>query len=211
MISFNAFKINEIATEHNIDYGRYFDKSLDFKKEIESKKFLKLVDSNLGSIRYKIYKITGETTTYYLSSENDEYLGSIEIKKNRIKTSHSKIKRGFYHIMFVSILSDGIDEIFSDHNLSTQVIKTYDSLDNNDSFCVRVFDGKYHKFSREKILENPRSVVSVMAKIRGTCLVEDYYEKISDDWKKYYEIRSPALDILLYDLDLSDGNLWDNI
>jgi len=134
------------------------------------------------------YSVLKNESDYYLT-KNDDYMGHIEYIRTgsviSINHSHSEIKRGFYELIFSSILSDrlgsiGSIEILSDLSLSTQAIKSYENLNRSVSiFELAVKIGKtYHKYSTELLLSSRRAKVSIKSKHNITEVFDEYYKKL---------------------------------
>jgi hypothetical protein len=167
---------------------------LNFKDK--GKKFTKLLKDKVSKERYKVYKTD---LLYFLVSENDDYLGCIEIKNKHIKSSDSKLKRGFYLIMFTVILTD-INEIFSDFRLSTQAINSYEKLAKNNQLSIKLYNTvskEYFNFSKEKLKED-NIIVSIKEKHNGSIneMFKEFYERLSynSSMRVAYENKSSVID-----------------
>ena len=125
-----------------------------------------LVKDNIGSKRYKLYKVFSK---YYLTSESDVYLGRIELTEPNkgvsvIETSHSNMRKGFYNIIFTSILGNtNIKEILSDTELSNQAIKSYSKLSRLNNIKINIWNMSQGKmdYSEESLLSDGSFRVSI--------------------------------------------------
>lgn len=124
--------ISEMGTISGSIDGTFHNRENDWNKRNE--KFTNLIKDKLGSNHYKVHKILNQ---YFLTDEDNNYLGSIEFdfeslnkKIGKIRSSYKKkdIKR-FYKIMFTVLLdTKEIKEIHSDTNLSSQAFNAYKKL-----------------------------------------------------------------------------------
>ena len=205
-------KYNEMA--RNTGYGSYNAHSGKKDWEFElSKNNKELLKDKLGSERYKVYKVFSK---YYLTSENDEYLGRLELTppNNKgvsvIETSHSNIKKGFYNIMFTAILGSkktGIKEILSDTALSNQAIKSYTKLSKLNNLKLSIYDtfsGK-QEYDEKTLLDNENYRVSITENWNLEKVFEDYYNRITNGNRKreYFE-RCSSLDNFLFSENWED-------
>ena len=151
-------------------------------------------------------KVTKDNKNYFLSTENNEYLGHIEyIKKGdviSIVSSHSELKGGFYSIMFTSILSD-VREILSDISLSSEALKSYNTLNSEVSnFELAVKIGTSFKpYSREVLLSSRTTKISIKYKHNLSEIFDEYYSRISDKeytYGKAYDDKPELLEYYLY-------------
>lgn len=130
--------------------------------------YYKLLTDKISSKNYKIYYdgFKPENRTYYLTDANDKYLGHIEMYNSKIGDSHSEIDKGFYNLMFTSILSiGGVNEIFSDVSLSENAINAYDRLNKSSNLKIQVLTHEgYFDFSIDKLLEKSANRVSIKLK-----------------------------------------------
>ncbi|MDD2505593.1 MAG: hypothetical protein PHF21_04945, partial [Bacilli bacterium] len=175
----------------------------------------------IGSSHYKLYKIM---SNYFLTTEDDNYLGYIELEnkngKHLISSSSTLLERGFYNIMFTCILSLNINEILSDTNLSTNAVNAYNRLFVNDYLLIRIYDpidNKYLPFSKEILASHGSYRVSVMEKEKGSIKehLEEYYNRIDkfDDeaktiWSSYnkmYSIYHNCIDNYLFCENFDDN------
>jgi hypothetical protein len=171
-----------------------------------------LIRDRIGSNHYKVYQVG---STYFLTTENNEYLGYIEFDITRkyhiIRMSSSNIERGFYIIMFTTILSSGVKEIVSDSMLSTNAIKSYEKINKSkSSISLKVTDGvNYWDFSREMLLNDDSYRVSVKEKHDLNELFNEYYNRIDEDleyngvttpssYKRSYENKTETCDWFLF-------------
>ncbi len=162
-------------------------KEYDWDNYDRESEFTRLLLRDIGSLHYKLYR-TGNKS-FYLTTKEDEYLGQLEgnITNNTLNISNSstKLDRGFYNIIFTSILASEICiNILSDSNLSTNAIDSYSRLNVNGRLLVEVYNPvskEYFEFSKELLLKN-HNVVSVREKNIGSIHEHfmDYYSRIHD-------------------------------
>jgi hypothetical protein len=186
MKTFEKF-IREMALErgvhHQNAYSRKFEWDRD-KEEYKNKGLLFLERKDIGSQHLRLYRLG--TSQFFLTDEQDEYKGHIEATLNngiaKIGNSNSNIRRGFYNIIFTTMLSlDDISEIRSDHLLSTNAINSYEKLLVNSSLALQVYNPinfKYYPFSREELLKLPKNVVSIKEKHSLSEHFGEYYSRI---------------------------------
>jgi len=145
---------------------------------------------NISNLTLVIKKLPNKMSIYkdsnkYFLIQNKEYKGHIEFIKMggtiEISASHSEIKKGFYSIMFTSILSEtNITEILSDTSLSTQAIKVYENLNRKlSTFELGIKIGPVYKpFDKELLLSNKHAKVSIKAKFNFAEALDDYHRKL---------------------------------
>lgn len=152
----------------------------------KAKTFIKVISDKISAKHYKIYKYGA---SFYLTTEDDSYLGHLEIdNNNNISNSYSKIS-GFYNIMFTNILAHtDIKEIASDISLSPSALKSYNKLSILDGVKFKVLigikDGKKivhsEPFDNEKLLNGRTRVIITEHSFNFTKqLFEDFNKKIS--------------------------------
>lgn len=141
----------EMAELNNITRDN-FSREQEFSKIINSE-FMTLLVKDVDSQHNKIHQFGGGT--FFLVSEEDEYLGHLELEENKITNSYSKIN-GFYKIMFSHILlHTNIKEIYSDISLSQAAINSYEKLSKSNLFKVLLLvNGKEEKFNKDELLNN---------------------------------------------------------
>jgi len=206
--------MNEMAFETGLnDKNNYQGKTdWEFYNKPENKKFVKLLKDKIGSNKYKFYKVPGVITSYFLTDENDNYLGRIQLEvinnKGYIKTSHGSIKN-FYKIMFTLLLTE-VKEIYSDVSLSTQAIKSYEKLSKNGLYKIKIkdTDNNIHDFDKDLLLQYPGNVVQITEKQEGFIEehFKDYYKRISlnqvngrpDTFKRMFLESDEYLDLFLF-------------
>ena len=212
IVSFKEFNkiIDEMVVETGVN-GNTFDRTNEWKTYLGSP-FTKLLKDNLGTNRYKIYKYGSET--YYLTDENNEYIGHIELENSKIVSSFSKLKGGFYNIMFTFILTQ-IPYILSDKSLSSQAIRSYEKLSNlpDKKFKLKIsLDGNIKNttnFNKDMLLSNSYARVLITEKYQNYMKnnIEDYFERINKYDKitkspisltKYYNERNEICDLYLF-------------
>jgi hypothetical protein len=154
---------------------------------------------------------------YYLTTEDDKYIGFVEIDENKITRSHRNRNAlnlqgyGFYQVILPLIISE-IGQIQSDRSLSRSAIYSYSKLAKSRLLDIKLSDGS--KFSVERLLANPkiRVVLESYPNFPLDDLLEDYYEKINQirfvgghqtdgDYKKMYISNDPVLFTLVFDLE----------
>lgn len=215
LMSFKEF-MNEMATETGRVSSNYLSFENDWTKHYKDSSDKKLLLKDLGGEHYKIYLVG--SIHYILTNESDEYLGYLELTKikdhqYKIGASNSKLKGGFYTIMFISLLSlHDYKEFFSDTQLSLQAIKSYENLSNNSRLKVTVVNNKieYSDFSRTNLLKDEYNRVSVRAKndqhLKET--FDDYYDKIYSNsvcmFKNEFNNYSADVSIHLFCEDFSN-------
>ena len=156
-------KINEMAVSSGVSNKNNFSSKDDWDfYKTENRKFITLVQDNVTSKHWKIYKTK---TIYFLVSEYEEYLGKIDITpvgdEAIINTSHSTIK-GLYSIMFPVILKK-FDVILSGNSLSTQAIRSYEKLSKtakNFKVKLQTVDG-IKDFDKKELVKDPLTTVII--------------------------------------------------
>ena len=142
MISFEEFLLIEgiLWDVGNIESG--FSRKSDWNEFHKEHKDTELVQADIGSMRYKMYR---HFSTYYLTTDSDEYMGYISFENNRIKNAKSEITKGFYTIMFtVLIHNKQMLEICSDTEMSSSAISGWLNLHNSQNrlnISVRTREG----------------------------------------------------------------------
>jgi hypothetical protein len=192
--------IDEMAVNRGYTDSSSFNRKADWNI-IKNRKH-DVIRDRIGSNHYKVVK---DGSTYYLVSENNEYLGSIEFRigsKHIILASNSLIDRGFYAIMFTVILSSGVKEIISDSLLSTNAIDSYEKLaQGHTSLKVEITDGiEMYPFDRNRLLSNRHLRVSVTEKHNTKEIFEEYYNRLesSRSFINEYNTYSGGLDVFLF-------------
>lgn len=192
--------------------GSTFDRTSEWGDFIKNSTFTKLIYDNLGTNRYKVYRYGSEL--YYLTDENNNYLGHIELENNRINSSFSKLKGGFYNIMFTIILTQ-IQYIISDKSLSTQAIRSYEKLNQLPAKKYKMYVisnnniSNTKPFSKEELLSNSSNRVMITEKSQNYMLesIKDYYTRINKYDKlsgyplsltKYYNEKNEICDLYLF-------------
>lgn len=125
-----------------------------FWNEHKDTGYFKKVLDNISSVKYDLYK--EGSSKFYLILDN-EYKGYLEFDGDKITSSHSKLQRGFYNLIFTTILSNKIkDKIISDKILSNQAIQSYMKLALNGNLEVKITNGQeeFDDISEEKYTEN---------------------------------------------------------
>jgi hypothetical protein len=152
-------------------------------------RFIKLLGDKLGKNKLKFYQYGN---TFYLSTENDEYLGFIEGKihdkifyvkassKDELFDAYKPKDMNFYSTMFRLILDFlKVKEINSDSDLSKQAMKSYLKINNEVTKGLEVkvkINDEYLEISEENFLK-PGAVIAVSNKYPGA--IDEYYNKIN--------------------------------
>lgn len=186
MKNFNEY-LDEMAVSSGInDYSNHSREATWnlYYKDHNFKQLLK----DLGGEDHLRFYIVGKSS-YYLTDDKDEYKGNIETRlyKNDviiIKSSNSKLKRGFYNIMFSCLFAIGFKEILSDTDLSEQAISSYEKLNINGRLQITIYDSEndvYLPFSKKVLLSNEKYRISVKEKNKGSIKehFNEYYNRIS--------------------------------
>lgn len=147
-----------------------------------------LVLSDIGEHKYRLYKAIN---TYYLTNASNEYQGYIQLKniKGRvyqINESSSNLSGGFYKIMFPLLLSQNIDEILSDNDLSDNALKSYSNLLNTSLISIQIYKPStqsYIEFNKDNFLENIQNVISITKKHKDYDIKEHFnkYNSLGDN------------------------------
>jgi hypothetical protein len=192
MITFNEFiNLGEMARETGETSLNTNSKEREWNKFYKNTEFKKLILKDIGANHLKLYRVAN--INFYLTDENDEYKGQIELDINNkvgiISNSHSSLERGFYNIMFTSLLGSGlVTQIISDEELTTNAINSYEKLNRNGSLVIQVYtpDKKYLEFTRENLKQNVLNRISVTERELGEAsrVFEDYYSRI-------YKLKDP--------------------
>ena len=175
--------VSEMARETGYTDNSSFNMSSEWNFFKNDMKHCELIRDRIGSQHYKVFKCL---STYFLISEDNEYLGSIEFnitsKYHIIVSSNSLIDRGFYAIMFTTILSNDVKEIVSDTSLSSNAIGSYDRLNKgHTSLKIQITDGvQYWGFDKMKLVSDNQLRVSIKEKSSLNELFDEYYKRIDD-------------------------------
>lgn len=159
-----------------------------------------LLKDNYSSMHYKIFKYGA---IYYLSTDENNYLGYLELEEVsnnicKINASHSKLKGGFYNLFFTFILSfTKYKEILSDISLSDQAITSYSNLNNKSHLNIRVKSfNSYFPFSKEKLTSDVKNRVSITEAVD---LLEYYYDVNANIANiRLFTSKNPAYDEKLF-------------
>ena len=205
---FKEFILQELA----VDVGKQNDKQN--SREFDWNKFYRDTDipvleqKDIGSNRYKLYRVY---SSFFLTTENNDYLGILVLNINNrtgiITLSNSKLKTGFYNIMFTTILSlDIVDELLSDVKLSSNAIKAYLNLSINNMLSIKVLtiDGSYIDISRDNILNNNTNRFSVKEKYNKGSIRESF----TDYYTRIYEVSDNDLIVPAYVWLYNNKDSW---
>lgn len=167
---------------------------------IKNTEFVLLINDKISSQHHKLFQY-GDST-FYLTTEENEYLGYIEMQYNNavdayaITHSSTKLQRGFYNIMFTSILKlTDIKRILSDESLSVLAISSYTKLSTLPHIKMKIYDpyvGKYKEFSKEALLEKPKNRVLIYEGMTDVNPFLIYPRNDSD--RKLYETKNSVWD-----------------
>lgn len=160
---------------------------------------------NIGSGHYSIFK---EGSSFFLTDKNENYQGQLELKiENKVAyiiSSHSKLKGGFYNIMFMSLFSLKIfNVILSDTKLSTQALKSYQKLKINGHLKINVFDGSsYIEYTEENYKKAVHNRVSIRENTDIYEVFNEYYSRIyskeKSAFKNEFELQGSGIDNWLF-------------
>jgi hypothetical protein len=206
MMGFKEY-LEEMATETGKSKKDVFSKKEEFSLENKT-----LVTTKVTTKLPNNMEVHKDKKNYYLVQKG-EYKGHIEYiskepKVIQITGSHSELKKGFYNIMFFSILTD-VYEILSDIDLSSQAIKAYENLNrrvSNFELAVKL-NKDYLPFSKEELLKSRKARVSIKAKHNFKEMLEDFHERIeiSSTYRKGFDENNGICEFVLY----HEG--WDDI
>ena len=179
---------NEMATNSGINDPSNYSGENDWNNYYKNSSNKKPIKNKFGSDHLKLYLV--RNSNWYLTYEDDTYAGYIQLehikdKIYKINQSNSNLKRGFYNVMFMTILStDIVTEIISDDSLSEQAINSYARITVNGYLNVQVYDytnNLYYPFSKELLLSNKFYRVSVTEKQKNTISEHftEYYRRIN--------------------------------
>lgn len=168
------------------DYNSY-SKEFDWDNFYKGTDKPNLLLKDIGSNHLRLY-LVGKSH-FYLTNEDNEYKGQIELVITNgigtIKSSNSKIDRGFYNIVFTSIFATGlVKEILSDTSLSIQAVKSYEKLCVNGYLTIQIYNPSnkiYYPFSIDKFKDNIYNVVSIKEKQELSIKehFNEYYKRIN--------------------------------
>jgi hypothetical protein len=178
--------IIEMATVSAIYPKGSRSKKYDWDKFDKNGELTRLLLRDIGSLHYKLYR-TGNSS-FYLTDKDDEYLGQLEGTTSNgalsISNSSTNLEKGFYNIMFTSILgTEAFSEIRSDNDLSINAINSYGRLSINGRLLIQVYNPdtkEYLPFSKDNLLAKSSNIVSVKEKEIGTIHEHfiEYYKRI---------------------------------
>jgi hypothetical protein len=187
------------------DQHIHFDKLL-----AQNSNILKLIKSGISSKHYSLY-MEG-TTKFYVTDDKNNYVGHIffsnEHSMIKIQDSFSKLKEGFYQLMFTSILAlTNINEILSDNQLSTNAINAYERLSNKHSgldIKILTYDG-YKPFDRKLLVSNPNYRVSVTDNKILEFRFKEFEKRLTQDFfLEKYNNNNPEVDTYIFGCYLGD-------
>jgi len=195
--------------------GIHDSSSFSLKSEWNShfKKVSKKVISNLPK-NYEIYNSLG----YYFLTQDGEYLGYVQLKDVsklynidnvfQIKSSNQTGEvKGFYNIMFSSLINKYKFNIISDNNLSTNAIKSYTRLNKQSKLNVQCFDQitkQIKDFDETELTKNPSLVVYISNSYELTEVFNDYLYRINNNKVFMNELRDRKDSLVLFLFSTSD-------
>ncbi len=191
---------HEMATKHIFDSFPCKENEKLFEIYLSSPDLLDEIKHSLPG-KYKIFKSSKESFTYFLSL-NGQYKGSIGFQKLKIAVqitcADSKLSGGFYGMMIPIILSNH-NKIYSDVSLSDKAITSYNNLSKMSlSFKLKVQTQKgIFDYSEDLLLDNPRNRV-LIENADIDFMFENYYNKIKNTYRKWYEEDNPDIYKILY-------------
>jgi len=208
MKTFKGF-INEMAYISGKHDNNSFSLKLDWDNHFKEKAHL-IIDKIP-----KNYKIYSYMNYYFLTDKNNEYLGYIQLKDVskiyniketfQIKTSNSSgIVKGFYNIMFTSILvRTNIKCILSDGNLSSNAVKSYERLNKESKLNILLLDRLSKEiipFDKKELIRNANTIVMVTGNAEIFEIYKIYKEKIENDLAYQNDLinENNSLYIMLY-------------
>lgn len=210
--------INEMARSTGQNQRGFFSKENDWTNRDE--RFVKLIKKNINAKHMSLYKLS--TNIYVLVDKDGNYLGSIEFEINNltlnIKTSDSKMKGGFYLVMFSAILTfTSIKRILSDFKISEQAFKSYENLSKGFGLIVKVLtpDNKILEFSKENVFNFEYNRILVTE--NENSLKESFLrltERIAEEprWERMFNERADGLDQhFIYGESINHIKGWDEI
>lgn len=167
---------------------------------------MKLVKDGINSEHYKLYRYG--KGTFYLTDENNRYLGFIEgsYKDNLliITLTNSQIKGNFYNLMFTSILAlTEVEYIFSDLSLSPSSVKAYKKLNANSALKVKMSlsistnISNFEELDIEKLFDDNSYRIVVYEKNKGH-LGERFSSLTIPIIHSYYVKRDKSINNRLY-------------
>ena len=169
-----------------------------------------LIKQDISAQRYKLYQSGSRAFDIFtITSEDDEYLGHIELHDGHINQSHSDIKQGFYKIMFLHILMyGGYSTIYSDTNLSSHAIKAYENLKDWHMLDMKVKTAiGTVNYSKNNLLADRFNIVQIKLAKDSDVFVKEYYERIYRVGSCYHRMlveKREALNYFLYSDDFLD-------
>jgi hypothetical protein len=154
---------------------------------------LTLVKDNIGSKKYKFYKVGNEV--FYLTDKNDNPIGIISGTSKgsdfEIWGSEKNPKvKGFYSIMFPLILNHTkIKNIYSDTLLSPEAAKVYSKLAKSKSLVnvyLKTSDG-IKKYSEKDLFKGPATRVLIT---QDKQFLKEHFDKIDKIQNQEISFRS---------------------
>ena len=203
----NNFKnhLEEMATLNSLGQK---GSSREHEWDNRDEKFVELLYDKLPE-NLKVFKYSN----MYFLTQNNKYIGFIEINNNVISKSHRKpnnIKRGFYQIM-LPLLVNKLGTLYSDDSLSKSAINAYEKLSKSRTINITV-NGK--PFDKDELLSHSKTRVQISEGYNGGLkdVLDMHYEKISKDrplgdkmipgdWKQMLIENDPMLWSLSFDLE----------
>lgn len=171
----NSEKIlNEMASVRGTEEYSSHNKKYEWD-QLKGTQFIKLIKKNINSTHH-LYS-TIQEKTFFLTNDNMDYLGSLEVetvgskyKVAKILASNSGIKSGFYLVMFTAILTfTDIDEILSGLKISQNAYNSYEKL-TGDYQALKVsviLNGEELEFNRENVIKTGARISVTFRKNTG--------------------------------------------
>lgn len=191
-----------------------------FKKDVNLKLLSKYIPD------YKIY-LHGNSN-YFLTDKEDNYKGHIQLDNTNlgkpkfrnpvqvVSSNQDGSIKGFYNIMFTNILTHtDVDAIFSDSNLSTNAVNSYEKLSGSNLMVLKYKDDAFYDIDELFIsIEDPGVLYVVTPKKTKIELIERYNNYVTHIMDKapfvheYYKYNSQVLFMMLYS---SKNALYENL
>jgi hypothetical protein len=154
---------------------------------------LELVKDNIGSQKYKFYKVGNEI--FYLTDKNDNPVGIITGDTQGTDfeiwgTEKDPKVKGFYGMMFPLILNHTkIKNIYSGTLLSPSAAKVYDKLDKSNSLVdvyIKTPEG-VKKYNSDLLFQDPKNRVLVT---QDKQFLKEHFDKIDRIQKDPLKFRN---------------------
>lgn len=196
-LEFHKQRIDEMGIIRDGYEGHSTSLEHDWTNEKWRGSFIVIKDNFLSSKHLKLFRNGIDGNFFILTDKENNYIGSIQFKniKNKIAvidSSYSKMTGGFYNIMFTAILGlADIEEILSDVILSDKAFYSYEKLQKNNIFNIKVkLSNEYFTFNRKNYeqdyncrisIRESRSIREVFIDLDERILVEHSPYKNSKD------------------------------